>query len=106
MFNDLLGSFELDNLTEEIYTSLVVTYYLEDYYAWVGDQKKVASSYGLSENSSLKTIIDAVANKNGIYNNWYGTEYYTDKAKEMIDNIINNIIPSLTKECLVHGCKY
>jgi len=106
IFNNLYGAFMADNLTEEMYTSLVVTYYLEDYYAWGGDQKKVATQYGLSPNSSLETIIDAVANKHGSENHWYATDYYTDEAKEMIENIINNVIPSHTKECLAHGCKY
>jgi hypothetical protein len=106
IYNNLFFSLKLDNLTEEMYTSLVVTYYLEDYYAWGGDQKKVATQYGLSPNSSLETIIDAVANKHGSENHWYATDYYTDEAKEMIENIINNVIPSHTKECLAHGCKY
>ena len=105
IFNDLNGAFKLDNLTEEMYTSLVVTYYLEDYYAWGGDQQKVATQYGLSPNSSLEDIIDAVANKHGSYNNWWGTEYFTDNAKEMIENIVNNIIPPHSKECLYKGCK-
>lgn len=105
IFNDLLGSFKLDGFTEEMYTSLIVTYYLEEYYAWGGDPKKVAVWNGLVPNSSLERVIDAIANKHGNVNNWWGTEYHRDDVKKMVEKIIQNVIPFYTKECLSGGCR-
>jgi hypothetical protein len=105
IFNDLLGSFQLDGLTEEMYTSLIVTYYLEEYYAWGGDATKVAVWNGLARNSSLEKVIDAIANKHGNVNNWYETEYHRDDVKKMVQNIVNNVIPFYTEECLSGGCR-
>ena len=104
IFNNLYGAFMADSLIEQTNTSLLITYYLEDYYAWGGSHSKVAKANDVSENSSIEQIIDAVAKKHGYTNNWYGTEYHRNEIKENIKNIIKRI--SLhSKECLYGGCK-
>ena len=88
-----------------MYTSLIVTYYLEEYYAWGEDPKKVAVWHGLAPNTSLEKVIDAIANKHGNVNDWWGTEYHRDDVKKMVEKIIQNIIPVYTKKCLTGGCR-
>lgn len=104
IFNDLLGSFNLDALTEEMNDSLIVSTYLREYYSYGGDNGRVALFHGISQYSSLWNTIDAVAKSEAYSNNWYGTEYHIDKIQNTIENIKLNVIPLHTKDCLTYGC--
>ena len=106
IFNNLLGAFLLDDLTEEMNDLIIARKYLTEYYSFgsLNPNASVAEFHRIPRNSSLWDTIDKIAKDNGYSNHWYGTEYNIDRIQGIVENLKYHDIPEYTQTCLRGEC--
>lgn len=79
---------DLNSNTEQLNSINIANDLLDEYYKGGMNFTAMCSKYGVICNDLSAALVDAVANKKGYHNDWYGAEYLND----MVVNSINDAI--------------
>lgn len=99
---DFAATWVVDNVVEKRNGHNIAQQYLRGYYRFGGDERLVASSYGLSPDAPLKRTIDTVAKSMGYRSRFLGKEYDVDEiAKQIV--AFQRVIASNLEQVLREG---
>ncbi|SJM95080.1 hypothetical protein CRENPOLYSF2_4570006 [Crenothrix polyspora] len=86
LFN-LYFAWDANGLTEEINSINIAYSFLDEYYKNGMSYVAMRKNYGVTS-TSLGVLVDALANKKGYKNSWYGTEYLNGRIVKIINRAI------------------